>query len=164
MPVETVMEDAGVPGPGEYVGDCTEGITRVEQLPQAVIVRHSRNYPNRPCPKCGRSSYRLKTDERRLHDLGDSNSGRPRELVVFHSQHRCLGCNCYFNADMTDLAPPKAKYTHRVMDLAVRTVVHYGLPYGLATEQLWFEHRVFVPAATIQNWVEAAGEKGARPN
>jgi len=24
---------------------------------------------------------------------------------------------------------------------------------------LWRDHRVFVPWATIQNWVEAAGEK-----
>jgi hypothetical protein len=27
---------------------------------------------------------------------------------------------------------------------------------------LWRDHRVFVPFATIQNWVEAGGKKGAR--
>jgi hypothetical protein len=26
---------------------------------------------------------------------------------------------------------------------------------------LWRDHRVFVPFATIQNWVEAGGKKGA---
>jgi hypothetical protein len=34
-----------------------------------------------------------------------------------------------------------------------------GLPYRSASWHLWRDHRVFVPYATIQNWVEAAGEK-----
>jgi hypothetical protein len=29
---------------------------------------------------------------------------------------------------------------------------------------LWRDHRVFVPWATIQNWVEAAGEKKDGPH
>jgi hypothetical protein len=33
------------------------------------------------------------------------------------------------------------------------------LPYQVASWHLWRDHRVFVPYATIQNWVEAAGEK-----
>lgn len=147
-------------GPGEYMPEATEGITRIEDLPLPIIVPRSRNYRNRPCPQCGRSAYRLKTDTRTLHDLGDVLAGRPRELHVSYSAHRCLGCNTYFNADMTDLAPPKAKYTHAVIDLAVRLVTRYGLPFEAACHNLWFEHRVFVPAATIQNWVAAAEKKG----
>ena len=42
-------------GPGEYRADCTEGITCVEDLPQPLQVKRSRNYSRRPCPKCGRS-------------------------------------------------------------------------------------------------------------
>jgi hypothetical protein len=42
--------------------------------------------------------------------------------------------------------------------LAVRLVVEDGLPYQIASWHLWRDHRVFVPFATIQNWVEAAGE------
>jgi hypothetical protein len=34
------------------------------------------------------------------------------------------------------------------------------LPYQTASWHLWRDHRVFVPFATIQNWVEAGGEKG----
>jgi hypothetical protein len=42
--------------------------------------------------------------------------------------------------------------------MAVRLVAEDGLPYRPASWHLWRDHRVFVPFATIQNWVEA-GEK-----
>ncbi|HKI31802.1 MAG TPA: hypothetical protein VKA46_08035 [Gemmataceae bacterium] len=38
-----------------------------------------------------------------------------------------------------------------------------GLPYQGASWHLWRDHRVFVPFAPIQNWVEAAGEKKVEP-
>lgn len=149
-------------GPGKYVPDVTEGITRVEDLPPAKVVKRSRNYRRRPCPKCGRNGYRLRTATRKLHDLGDLISGRPREIHFTYSQHRCPGCNTYFNADMDDVAVPKSHYTHRVVHTAVRLVVEDGLPYRSACWHLWRDHRVFVPFATIQNWVEAGGKKGGR--
>jgi hypothetical protein len=96
------------------------------------------------------------------HDLGDPMSGRPRTLHVTYSQHHCPACGCYFNADMLDLALPNARYTLRVMHTAVRLVVEDGLPYRTASWHLWRDHRVFVPFATIQNWVEAGGKKGRR--
>jgi hypothetical protein len=65
---------------------------------------------------------------------------------------------------MTDLAPPKSSYTNAVIELAVRLVVDDGLPYRSASWHLWRDHRVFVPFATIQNWVEAAGEKNILKN
>jgi hypothetical protein len=43
----------------------------------------------------------------------------------------------------------------------VRLVVEDGLPYRPASWHLWRDHRVFVPFATIQHWVEA-GEKKAQ--
>ena len=147
-------------GPGSYGPDATEGVARVEDLPSPRIVERSRNYRSRPCPKCGRKASRLRTVRRTLHDLGDAISGRPRDLHVTYSQHRCRCCNYYFNADtLLDLALPNAHYTHRVVALAVRIVVEDGLPYRSASWHLWRDHRVFVPFATIQNWVEAAGEK-----
>jgi hypothetical protein len=60
---------------------------------------------------------------------------------------------------MDDLALPKCHYTHHVQQRAVRLVIEDGLPYRSASWHLWRDHRVFVPYATIQNWVEAAGEK-----
>src|SRR5262249_32671782 len=60
----------------------------------------------------------------------------------------------------SDLAAPGSHYTRRVVDTAVRLVVEDGLPYRSAEWALWRDHRVFVPYATIQNWVEAGGEKG----
>ena len=147
-------------GPGEYLPDVTEGITRVEDLPKAKIVRQSRNYQRRPCPSCERSAYRDRVVTRVLHDLGDLRANRPVDLMVSYSQHYCSHCDIYFNADMDDLALPKAHYTHRVVSMAVRLVVEDGLPYRTASWHLWRDHRVFVPFATIQNWVEAGGKKG----
>jgi len=147
-------------GPGEYLPDVTEGITRVEDLPKARIVKQSRNYERRPCPSCERSAYRDRVVTRVLHDLGDLRANRPVDLKVSHSQHYCSHCDLYFNADMGDLALPKAHYTHRVVSMAVRLVVEDGLPYRTASWHLWRDHRVFVPFATIQNWVEAGGKKG----
>jgi hypothetical protein len=148
-----------MPGPGIYLPDATEGVQRIEDLPVARIIQRSRNYPRRLCPQCQRSAYRLRTAKRTLHDLGDPITGRPRDLHVTYSQHRCLHCNHYFNADMLDLALPNSHYTHRVVATAVRLVVEDGLPYRSASWHLWRDHRVFVPFATVQNWVEAAGEK-----
>jgi hypothetical protein len=94
--------------------------------------------------------------------LGDLVSGKPRDIQITYSQHHCLGCDDYFNADMEDLAPPKSHYTHRVIHTAVRLVVEDGLPYRSASWHLWRDHRVFVPFATVQNWVEAGGKMGRR--
>jgi len=151
-----------MPGPGEYVADRTEGIRRVEDLPKPKQVERSRNFSRRLCPQCGRSCYRHTTMRRTLHDVGDLVSERPRDLHLTYSQHYCCKCKRYFNADTSDLAPPKSHYTHRVIALAVRLVVEDGLPYRTASWHLWRDHRVFVPYATIQNWVEAGGKKGGR--
>jgi hypothetical protein len=147
-------------GPGEYRADRTEGITRVEDLPKAKVIRRSRNFSHRPCPECERSCHRHRILQRTLHDLGDPVSERPRDLLVTYSQHYCCKCKSYFNVDMSDLALPKSHYTHRVVAMAVRLVVEDGLPYRAASWHLWRDHRVFVPYATIQNWVEAGGKKG----
>ena len=103
-------------GPGEYLPDVTEGITRVEDLPKPRLVKQSRNFKCRPCPCCDRSAYRDQVVTRTLHDLGDLRANRPVDLKVSHSQHYCSHCDIYFNADMDDLALPKAHYTHRVLD------------------------------------------------
>ena len=146
-------------GPGQYLPDSTEGITRVEDLPKPQSIRRSRNYPRRRCPRCGHCAYRNRTFTRTLHDLGDLAANRPRDWVITYSQHRCSRCGKFFNIDLSDLALPNSHYTHRVVALAVRLVVEDGLPYRSASWHLWRDHRVFVPFATIQNWVEAGGKK-----
>ncbi len=148
-----------MPGPGEYVGDPTEGITRVEDLPSPTVRSRTRNFAHRCCPHCGHSAYRDRVGTRRLHDVGNLGTGRPQDVVLTYSQHYCTPCDRYFNADTLDLADPEARYTRRVVLLAVRLVAEDGLPYRTASWHLWRDHRVFVPFATIQNWVEAAGEK-----
>jgi transposase len=146
-------------GPGEYVPDATEGITRVEDLPPPRLVRRSRNYPARRCPRCGRPAGRYALHTRRLHDLAEACAERPRDLLLTFSRHRCRRCGCCFAADLADLAASKCLYTRRVQRLAVRLVVEDALPYRAASWHLWRDHRVFVPFATIQNWVEDAGGK-----
>ena len=149
-------------GPGRYVPDPTEGIRDVHDLPAPQIVTYDRNHEHTPCPRCGHFAYRHKWDHRTLHDLGDLSTDRPVDLLVTYSSHYCGRCKKHFNIDLTDVAPPGAHYTHRVIDLAVRVVVEDGLPYRPASWHLWRDHRVFVPFATIQNWVEAGGKKGTR--
>src|SRR5260370_41116790 len=139
-------------GPGEYLPDPTEGITRVEDLPKPKIIRIDRNFKQQACPRCGHPAYRDRVYTRRLHDVGDLDVGRPRELEITYSQHCCSRCRKYFNADTSDLAAPLSHYTHRVISLAVRTVVEDGLPYEPASWRLWRAFRGFAPWATIQNW------------
>lgn len=146
-------------GPGKYVPDVSEGITCVEELPQPLVERRLRNYRRRACPQCGRSCFRHSLGQRLLHDLGSLRRNRPRNLQVVYSKHLCTRCRLCFTADLSDLAPRKSAYTQRVISVAVRLVVEDGLPYRLASWHLWRDHRVFVPFATIQNWIEAAGEK-----
>jgi hypothetical protein len=146
-------------GPGEYIPDDTEGISDPAKLPKPVVERRSRSYRRRRCPDCGKSGYRDSLGKRTLHDLGDTRNGRPRDIDVVYSKHRCEACRRYFSPDMSDLALPGGRYTHRVVATAVRTVVEDGLPYRSASWHLWRDHRVFVPFATIQNWVEAGGKK-----
>jgi hypothetical protein len=145
--------------PGRYLPDATEGITRVEDLPPPRRQYRSRNYRRRRCSRCGLAAYRHDVGRRKLHDLSNLQSGRPLDLLVVYSKHRCTRCHRTFSADHSDLAPPGSHYTNRVIDLAVRVVVEDGLPYRTASWHLWRDHRVFVPYATIQNWVEAAGKK-----
>ena len=147
-------------GPGQYLPDPTAGITDPKDLPQAKIVRRSRNFTQLPCPRCGKACFRNRTRTRRLHDVGDLITGRPHDIELLYSQHRCTKCQKFFDADTSEYSLPKAHYTHRVVSLAVRLVVEDGLPYQAASWHLWRDHRVVVPFATIQTWVEAGGEKG----
>jgi hypothetical protein len=149
-----------MPGPGEYLADVTEGITRVEDLPRARILTRSRNSKRYPCPRCGTSASRVRRVQRHLHDVGDLVAGRPQELRLTDSQHYGPCWSQYFNAAMSDVAPPGSHYPHRVVALAVRRVVEDGLPYRAVSWPLWRDHRVFFPFATLQKWVEAGGKKG----
>ena len=153
-----------MPGPGEYLPDVTEGITRVEDLPQPKIIVRRRSRKRCACPRCHQSAYRLRCVQRLLHDVGDLVSGRPCDIHLTYSQHFCPSCGHYFSADISDLALAGSHYTHRVVALAVRVVVEDGLPYRTASWHLWRDHRVFVPFATLQNWVEAGGKKSPREN
>jgi transposase len=146
-------------GPGEYRPDPTEGITCVEDLPPPKIIVRRRNAKRHRCLHCGHHAYRDKQKQRTLHDLGDLRTGRPRDLQVTYAQYYCPLCRRYFTTDLLDLAPLGGQYTHRVVNLAVRIVVEDGLPYRPASWHLWRDHRVFVPFATIQNWVESGGKK-----
>ena len=153
-------------GPGVSVPDVTEGITRIEDLPQPRIESRSRNDSCRRRPFCGGRAGRWRVASRTVHDLGDPRCGRPIDLQVRSSTHRRPACRRRFSADPSDLAPPKAHDTHRVRQTAVRLVVEDGRPDRMASGHLGRDHRVFVPWATIQNGIEAAGEKkpGRRGN
>ena len=149
-------------GPGEYVPDVTEGITRVEDLPNPRIEQRSRNSLARRCPRCGRRAGRYAVASRTLHDLGDPRSDCPLDLVVPSSTHRCRHCSCHFSAGLPDLALPQCLDTRRVQRRPVRLVAEGGLPEQAARWHRGRDHRVFVPYATLPNGVEAAGGKKGR--
>ena len=148
-----------MPGPGEYLPDPTEKLSRPEDLPKPKVKHRSRIRKKSPCPLCKRPARQHVIAQRKLRHLGDLDSGRPVEFLLRYSTHYCCKCKKYFNIDMSSLAPPKSDYTNVVIELAIRLVVDDGLPYRSASWHLWRDHRVFVPFATIQNWVEAAGKK-----
>ncbi len=146
--------------PGKYVPDATEGILRPEDLPPPLVIERKRVRKRSRCPRCAHRCYQRRPMERTLHELGSRSSDRPRDLHVTYSQHYCCKCKRHFNVDMDDLASPGSHYTRRVVETTMRLVVEDGLPYRTASWHLWRDHRVFVPWATIQNWVEAGGKKG----
>lgn len=151
-------------GPGEYRLDSSEVIATADGVPLPHLKRRTRNRKHAPCPRCGRSCSRRRTQARALHDLGNRETGRPVKIEFLFSIHRCPDCKKHFNIDLTDVADPGAMYTKRVVEKAVCYVVEDGSPYRDTSWQLWREHRVFVPFATIQNWVEAAGKKNRPEN
>lgn len=150
--------------PGDYLPDCSAGLTKPEDLPQAKVVRRSRKYPHQACPRCGKRCGRDRVFTRVLPDVGDLVSARPRDIPLGYAQYHCPRCRTYCNADRADSAVPKAHSTHRVVSLAIRLVVEDGLPYQAARWHLWRDPRVFVPFATSPNWVETGGKKGGQPN
>jgi hypothetical protein len=93
-------------GPGEYVPDATEGITKIDDLPKPYIQRRTRSFAARCCPRCGQRAGRYALDTRTLHDLGNARTGRPVDLLVTFSRHRCRLCGCCFAADLGQLALP----------------------------------------------------------
>ena len=153
-----------MPGPGEYVPDPTEGVEHVEDLPEPHKKIRRRDKKSARCPDCNAPSPRRRAGVRTLHDFGNIDTGRPVDIEFHYSVHRCPECGKYFSVDMSDVAAPHSHYTGRVVLRAVRYVVEDGSPYRDASWRLWRDHRVFVPFATIQNWVEAAGEKNTLEN
>ena len=142
--------------------DEVQHVIKPEDLPKPVLKRRSRNYRRRKCPTCGKGCYRDSKGNRLLHDLGDPRSGRPHDIELIYSKHRCEKDKIYFNTDMSDLAPVGSCYTHRVISLAVRLIIEDGLPLRSVSWRLWRDHRVYVPFGTVQNWIEGAGKKRSR--
>jgi hypothetical protein len=106
--------------PGEYLPDPTEGVTAVAHLPTPRVRHRSRQFRRRRCPVCRCPAYRYDSGQRTLHDLGDLRSGRPLDLLVHYSKHRCDRCRRRFSADLSDLADRGSHYTARVVRVAVR--------------------------------------------
>lgn len=146
-----------MPGPGEYRLDPTEGIVDPNDLPKPKTQQRTRTPKKCPCPLCQRPATRHEIRKRKLHHLGDVAVGRPVDVCLQYSVHYCCKCNKYFQVDTADIAAPHSDSTNEVVDLAVRIVVDDGLPYRSASWHLWRDHRIFVPFATIQTWVEASG-------
>ena len=118
-------------GPGVYVPDVTEGITRVEDLPQPRIKLRSRNFSCLCCPFCG-GAVAAGVWPPAPFMISATPSAADRSTCIFATPtHRCLACRRSFPADQSDLAPLKSQYTHRVQHrkaqksiYSVRTAEH----------------------------------------
>ena len=148
----------------EYVPDKSLEWKSAADVPDPETRVERRVFDHLPCPQCGCPTPRLRTVSRPLHDLGNVSSGKPCDVHFEYSQHRCKPCNHYFHAEFPEWVPEKLHYTRPVVDTAVRLVVEDGIPYESACWHMWRDHRVFVPAGTIQNWVEASGKKSRDPH
>jgi hypothetical protein len=93
-------------GPGAYRPDPTEGMTAMADLPPPEIVPSNRTYPRQACPRCGHQAYRDKQFQRTRHDLGNLDLWCPRDLVVTYAQPYCTKCPKYFQAALSEVAPP----------------------------------------------------------
>ena len=156
-PAQPTVTASSKIGPGEYKPEGT--VLRPEDLPRPNVILQKYSEPQRLCPHCGQPAPRDHELTRTVHDLGDWSTGRPVDLQLIYSEHFCTPCGRYFSTDLSALAYPRSHYTHRVQRLAVRLVLEDRLPYRAASWHLWREHRVFVPFATVQNWVEAASTR-----
>jgi hypothetical protein len=142
-----------------YVPTDEAYLESVVRHAEPIIQRIERVFPTLPCPRCRIPVPRRCFGSRRLFDYGDERLGRPVQIHLRFSRHLCPQCKKYITPDTTDIAPPCSRYTHRVILHALRLVIEDNLPYRPASWNLWRDQAVFVPFATIQNWVEAAGKK-----
>src|SRR4029434_10193117 len=94
------------------------------------------------CPRCGHQAYRDKQFQRTRHDLGNLDLWCPRDLVVTYAQPYCTKCPKYFQAALSEVAPPGSQYTHRVIALAVRLRLGGGVPSRAARWRTWRDQRV----------------------
>ena len=146
-----------------YTPADEKALDKVTRNADPVVKTTEIIFPSLPCPRCRTPARRHSLTSRRVFDYGDEQQGRPIQIYFRLSKHRCPQCQKYFSPDTTDIAPPKSHYTHRVIRHAIHLVVEDNLPYRTASWNLWRDHAVFVPFATIQNWVEAAGKKSRSP-
>ena len=152
-----------MPGPGEYRPDPSQGITRIEDLPKPKIRCQSRNYRRRPCPTLRPECLSRSAGATHPPRPGQSpDRSAPRTdcdlfPALLHPLSQVFQCRHDGPG-----SPGSHSTKYRVVDTAVRLVIEDGLPYCAASWSLWRDHRVFVPYATIQNWVEDGGEKAQR--
>jgi hypothetical protein len=135
-------------GPGEYVPDVTQGITRAEDLPHPRRRQRRRNPPPRPRPRWGRRAGRRAAARRAPHDLGGARANCPADLPATSSRHRRPRRGGRLAWDITDPALPHCRSARRAQRRAARLVAGGGLPCRAAGRHLWRDDRAFAPFAT----------------
>jgi len=142
-----------------YVPTDANDLARAAQSAEPIVKSVELIFQSLPCPNCDRPTPKRCLTHRYIYDYGDEQRCRPIQIHLQFSRHYCSKCKKHFAPDAGDIAPRKSRYTHRVIRHAIRLVVEDQLSYRVASWNLWRDHLVFVPHATIQNWVEAAGKK-----
>ena len=101
--------------PGLYAPDHTAGITRVEDLPTPLVVSRDTQLPPPRRPSAAAVAAATRPADASCTTWAASSTTGRVICSVGYSRHSCACCQRYFNADLSDLAPPGSHYTHRVI-------------------------------------------------
>jgi hypothetical protein len=136
----------------------TGDITCMKDLPKANHDQRSSN-DRRRCPNCGHPLPQGSLFTGFQLDLKDLAAQLSDQSVPV-PPHCGSKCNTCFGGVQSNPTAPDCQHTRRAIRWALRLVREEGSNHRGASWRLYCEHQVFVPAATIKNWIKASRGKG----
>lgn len=102
------------------------------------------------CPRCGQLSKRHSVGRRKLREIGIRG---PTVLLVTYSKHYCEHCRKHFSKDLSYLAPPSGRFTHRVRKTAVELYKRgKNMTFEKVSIAMRARYYVYCPPTSIHEW------------
>ena len=150
----------------EQLKPALEEVLQVEEQPDAGGVSNFRipvqmvvvmpDYSQTTCRKCGgptrckRSYY--------IHPQ-DIDLAQPTVLQVYREVRECCNQKCQARiAPELDFVEKDGRFTKRVKQKAIASVVEDGMPLGRVPQRMWRDFYVRVAKSTVFEWVQAEAE------